>query len=60
MFWPWKRNKILLKRSNNFNDIKVVQEKDGTNLLYLDKSSNIHSIYKHGMTSTESYWDDFA
>ena len=54
MFWPWKRNKILLKRSNNFNDIKVVQEKDGTNLLYLDKSSNIHSIYKHGMTSTES------
>ncbi|MBD61964.1 hypothetical protein CL645_03795 [bacterium] len=60
MFWPWKRNKVLLKRSNNFNDIKVIQEKDGTNLLYLDKSSNIHSIYKYGMTSTESYWDDFC
>ena len=60
MFWPWKKNKVLLKRSNNFNDIKVIQEKDGTNLLYLDKSSNIHSIYKYGMTSTESYWDDFC
>ncbi|MBG98431.1 hypothetical protein CL659_04875 [bacterium] len=60
MFWPWKRDKVLLRRKNDFNDIKVVQEKDGTNLLYLDKSSNIHSIYKHGMISTESYWDDFC
>ncbi len=60
MIWPWKRNKFLLKRITNFNNIKVVQEKDGTNLLYLDKSSNIHSIYKKDMLATEAYWDDFC
>ncbi len=60
MIWPWKRNKVLLKRTTSFNAIRVVQEKDGTNLLYLDRSSNIHSIYKRGMESTEAYWDDFC
>lgn len=55
-----KRRKILLRRSTPHNDIEVIEEGDGTRVLRLDRTSNIHSVLVPGQTVTHSYWDDFA
>ena len=42
------------------NLIEVSEDSDGSFILRLDKSSNIHSLHVPGQATTDSYWDDFA
>lgn len=54
------RRKVLLRRRTEHNRIEVAEEKDGSFILRLDKTANIHSVYVPGQATTDSYWDDFA
>ncbi|ERN10844.1 hypothetical protein AMTR_s00027p00243910 [Amborella trichopoda] len=42
-----------------FNDIVMIQSQ-GSRILLLDSTRNIHSIYTEGQKLTGSYWDEFA
>ncbi len=51
-----QKGEILFEKTTEFNEIKVVREKDRTKLL-LDDSGNIHSLMIDGRVTTGSYWD---